>query len=250
MKSPLRYPGGKTRAISVLDKFIPNNTKEICSPFFGGGSFELHLIQNRNIKVCAYDLFKPLVCFWKSLLTNKEKLHEIVNSLYPLEKSAYYELQNKINTIDDELEIGALLYVLNRCSFSGTGLSGGMSNNHPRFTKKQIDSLLSFNVEFEIEQESFETSIPKHDCLIFADPPYLLPNAKLYGRKGDMQAGFNHKLLADILNDMGNFILTYNNCQEVIDMYKHHSVFYPQWKYGMSNNKASNEIIIVSNGIV
>ena len=47
-KSPLRYPGGKTRACKVLDQIISNhlkisNIKNIVSPFFGGGSFEFYM---------------------------------------------------------------------------------------------------------------------------------------------------------------------------------------------------------------
>lgn len=47
-KSPLRYPGGKTRACKVLDmilneNFDMNNFNNIVSPFFGGGSFEFYM---------------------------------------------------------------------------------------------------------------------------------------------------------------------------------------------------------------
>lgn len=43
--SPLRYPGGKTRACKILDKILSENfemknVKTVISPFFGGGSFE------------------------------------------------------------------------------------------------------------------------------------------------------------------------------------------------------------------
>jgi DNA adenine methylase len=42
-KSPLRYPGGKTRACKIIDKIIfeyfdINNFDTLISPFFGGGS--------------------------------------------------------------------------------------------------------------------------------------------------------------------------------------------------------------------
>ena len=42
--SPLRYPGGKTRACKILDQvfsdhFNINNFDYLLSPFFGGGSF-------------------------------------------------------------------------------------------------------------------------------------------------------------------------------------------------------------------
>lgn len=242
--SLLRYPGGKTRAVNILKDFIPEGTKEICSLFFGGGSFEIYLAKT-GIKVHGYDNFKPLVCFWKALLNNKEELYKIVKSYHPLSKRKFYILQKEILTEKDELKIGAIFYVLNRSSFSGTGLSGGMSPNHPRFGQNQIDNILKFDVEFNIEQLDFKDSVLKHNCLIYADPPYLI-NQKLYGTRGDMHIDFDHKFLAEILNSRGNFILSYNNCTEIKEVYKEHEFYYPEWKYGMSSDKASKEILIIS----
>ena len=50
-KSPLRYPGGKTRACKPLDiilneEFDISSFKSISSPFFGGGSFEFYIQNN------------------------------------------------------------------------------------------------------------------------------------------------------------------------------------------------------------
>ena len=47
-KSPLRYPGGKTRACKILDKIVNDNfdienIQFIISPFLGGGSFEFYM---------------------------------------------------------------------------------------------------------------------------------------------------------------------------------------------------------------
>jgi len=245
--SLLRYPGGKSRSIKELEKYIPKNTKEILSPFFGGGSFELYLA-TKNIKINAYDNFYPLVCFWNSVLWFKNDLIKIIQNYYPLSKESFYELQNNIDNIDNQVELGAIFYVLNRSSFSGTGLSGGMSPNHPRFTKSSIERIRNFDTSFDIEYLSFEKSILKHDCLIYADPPYLI-NQQLYGNKGNMHRKFDHKLLSNILNNRGNFILSYNNCEQVRDMYCLHNFVYPEWKYGMGNNKKSNEILIISKDI-
>ena len=43
MKTLLRYPGGKAKAVKILEKYIPENTTKIVSPFFGGGSLEFQL---------------------------------------------------------------------------------------------------------------------------------------------------------------------------------------------------------------
>lgn len=45
--SPLRYPGGKTRACKIIDSVITEHFDitqfhTLCSPFFGGGSFEFY----------------------------------------------------------------------------------------------------------------------------------------------------------------------------------------------------------------
>ena len=243
--SLLRYPGGKTRAIKILEKFIPEGTTEICSPFFGGGSFEIHLA-SKGIKVNGYDYFYLLVNFWKSVLNNKEMVVDEVIKNHPLSKQKFYEIQKSILNEQNEIVSGALFYVLNRSSFSGTGLSGGMSPNHPRFGINQIENLKKFNSNFTIEKMSFEDSIKKHDCLIYADPPYLI-NQTLYGNKGNMHKDFNHLLLAEILNERGNFLLSYNDCPEIREMYKDCEFHTLNWKYGMNKSKESNEILIVKN---
>ena len=69
-KSPLRYPGGKTRACKILDKIVSEhfNMKEkkiLISPFLGGGSFEFYLQNKYNLDIIANDKFHPLFTFWK-----------------------------------------------------------------------------------------------------------------------------------------------------------------------------------------
>ncbi|MDA8215915.1 MAG: DNA adenine methylase [Nitrospiraceae bacterium] len=63
LKSLLRYPGGKSKAIDIICKLIPEGTTELCSPFFGGGSVEL-ACTSKGIRVYGYDIFEPLVEFW------------------------------------------------------------------------------------------------------------------------------------------------------------------------------------------
>ena len=91
LKSPLRYPGGKSRAVSIISKYIPKDTTQLCSPFFGGGSLELACAQS-GIRVYGYDIFGPLVDFWKLLLTNPKKLADNVEKYRPLKKEKFYEL--------------------------------------------------------------------------------------------------------------------------------------------------------------
>ena len=78
-KSPLRYPGGKTRACQLLLKIIDEHFEIsefncLLSPFFGGGSFEFYFNNQYNLPVIANDKFEPLVNFWKVSQDDNEQL--------------------------------------------------------------------------------------------------------------------------------------------------------------------------------
>jgi DNA adenine methylase len=245
-KSPLRYPGGKSRAVDIISKLIPRNVKKLCSPFFGGGSVELACAA-KGIKVYGYDVFAPLVEFWACLQENSNHLASEVEKYYPLPKKKFYELQNEQTNFTDKFQRASVFYVLNRSSFSGSTLSGGMSPDHPRFTQSSIQRLRDFyNPNFEVNELDFKKSIDLHcDTLLYLDPPYLIKN-NLYGKKGDTHKCFDHKGLAEILKERDNWILSYNNCPEIQELYKDYKILYPNWKYGMSADKYSNEVLIIS----
>jgi len=248
-RSPLRYAGGKTRAIEVIFHFIPRGTKTLYSPFLGGGSLELYCA-SMGMTVYAFDNFKPLVEFWQCLLTNPMRLADIVRKYYPLPKDKFYELQKTQSNFTSKYERAAVFFVLNRSSFSGTTMTGGMSPRHPRFTASSIERLKLFKSKnLHVSQADFHATIPKaNDNLLYLDPPYLL-NQKLYGRNGDMHVGFDHNGLAKLLHKYDNWILSYNNCPEIHKLYGSFDIRYPEWKYGMSNDKNSREVLIISKNI-
>ena len=79
-KTPLRYPGGKSRAVETIMPYIRDlDCGELCSPFLGGGSIELACAKEEII-VHGYDLFQPLVWFWEALLSTPQKLYKHVGA--------------------------------------------------------------------------------------------------------------------------------------------------------------------------
>lgn len=247
-RSPLRYPGGKNRAVSTILRLIPDNETTLCSPFLGGGSIEL--ASTTRMQVRGYDLFEPLINFWKILLKKPQELADQVKSFHPLAKQAFYRLQKDFQGIKDDLERAAVFYVLNRSSFSGTTLSGGMSPGHPRFTESSIDRLRNFSVKsFNVDCLDFSESIPiNSDAFLYLDPPYLNKQA-LYGINGHTHIDFDHTRLADMLNQRDRWILSYNDCPEVRYLYKDYRIIPLEWVYGMSKDKTSNEVVILSKDV-
>lgn len=255
IKSPLRYPGGKSRAVKIISKFIPKDTKDLCSPFFGGGSLEIFCAQ-RGIRVYGYDNFEPLVDFWQYLLTKPNLLADKVKEHFPLPKTKFYEIQKELIESKNKLERATLFFVLNRTSYSGAALCGGMAkegeDTNPRFKKSSIDNLRNFKINnLSVKLASFEKSIQKHKgMLLYLDPPYFV-ESKLYGKRGDLHRNFDHEGLAKILKHRNKWILSYNYCNDMLDLYDDYVIDYkqPKWKYGMSNDKFSREALIFSHDI-
>ena len=81
--------------------------------------------------------------------------------------------------------------------------------------------------------------------IIFLDPPYYLKNkSKLYGNNGDMHETFDHEKLFEIISKRKNWIMTYNNCDYIKNLYKKFKIIETSWTYGMNKTKKSSEILI------
>ena len=257
--SPLRYPGGKTRACKKLDTifnkyFINKEIKNIISPFFGGGSFEFFLQNKYDYNIIANDKFKPLYTFWQVCKNNNNELIDKLYNVTNITKEIFLNYRENIMTEAKDLLQAFYYFVINRCSFSGATLSGGFSNeaSKKRFTKSSIDKIKNLNLEkFQISNNDFEEFINKNysnpNSIMFLDPPYYLENkSNLYGNNGDMHESFDHDRLFNVLSNKNNWIMTYNNCDYIKKLYKNFLIIHVSWSYGMNKTKESSEIVIIS----
>jgi site-specific DNA-adenine methylase len=317
-KTPLRYPGGKSRAVDKIMPYIRDlDCGELCSPFLGGGSIELKCAEEGMI-VHGYDLFQPLVWFWEALLSNPMKLAKSINAQrgqvthYTTDETWGGEWEKKCSgkckktkTSDTYcnhhtqllairnagiLGVGKVpffwmrenannsegyspaathkasrrfnhavgYYIVNRCSFSGSTTSGGWSwkASWARLTERAIASLEDFKVDnFTVQCADFKDSIAAHpDAALYLDPPYCLNKEKgndgvnretLYGSEGDLHKGFDHEGLANILKSREKWVLSYNDCEYIRELYDGYKIVETEWTYGMNASKESSEILII-----
>jgi len=276
IKTPLRYPGGKSRAIKHILPLIPPDCGEFCSPFLGGGSVEIaYALQNPHTAVYGYDIFTPLVWFWKALLEDRTALADAADLLreehpdFILNKKtvrgllkedfASFRKELLIQTKNGSFsyENAAKTYAINRSSFSGATFSGGYSKKaaHARFTDSSIQRLRDFKVPNLIVKEAdFKVSLNNHpDAFLYCDPPYKLKDGSntLYGTNGNTHIGFDHKGLFEILNKRRGWVLSYNNCEWVRKTYKDFEIHDAAWTYGMKNIGGtpmgeSSELLIIA----
>lgn len=256
--SPLRYPGGKTRACKIIDTVIAQHFDlqqfdTLVSPFFGGGSFEFYFQNKYKYKLRVNDKFVPLYNFWNQVKINKEQLCTELRKVTQISKDDFTNYRNTILDMhDNHLQQAIQYFIINRCSFSGATLSGGFSEEASlkRFTSSSIDRIESLNFQYiDIYNFDFEYFIHTYatdTSILFLDPPYSLNKSKLYGKNGDMHEHFDHQRLFDVIRTKKNWVITYNNCEYIRDLYKDFVILDVNWSYGMNKSKASSEIIIIS----
>jgi DNA adenine methylase len=253
MKSPLRYPGGKTRAVKILKKYVNSHfpgRKVILSPFFGGGSFEIAM-KEEKYKIFANDLFVPLYRFWTVLKNNPTHLTSLVRDQMPVSKEKFSEIRQDIMDSETYEEMAASYYIINRCSFSGSTFCGGYSAQAAtgRLNDSSLRTLATSDlkdVEFSnMDCCAFLNAHPeKADTLVYADPPYYI-KTYIYGKDGDMHESFDHAAFAYTIKKRKDWIISYNDCEYIRELYKGCRIFTESWAYGMNASKESSEVIIL-----
>mgnify|MGYP000718123647 CR=1 FL=1 len=252
-RSPLRYPGGKTRALGLLDQYRSTYYPErstLLSPFLGGGSFELAQA-DRGMRVYANDLFAPLYWFWAVLKQDPRGLRAAVQAYRPVSKETFLTLRSSSLNFPDPQQIAAAYFVVNRCSFSGATFCGGFSAEaaEKRCNDTALDRLLAVDLRsVTLSNQDAIDFLRAHpettDTLIYADPPYFIPTY-VYGKDGDMHEAFDHAGFAECLRSRNDWILSYNDCSYIRELYMGCRIFQAAWSYGMNAEKASSELIIL-----
>ncbi|MDB9452778.1 DNA adenine methylase [Dolichospermum circinale] len=251
IKSPLRYPGGKSRAIKTITAHLPGKFSEFREPFVGGGSVFIALKQKYpDLKIAINDLNPELWRFWHLVQSDLSKLVSQIRQVkenYQDGKLLFAKLARvDVNTLSD-LERATRFFVLNRITFSGTIESGGFSleSFHKRFTNSSIERLekleniLTPDIKITNLDYTYLINEPGKDVFIFLDPPYFqAEKSKLYGKKGDLHTGFDHQRFAANLKQCPHkWLITYDDCLEIRKNFKWANIIEWELQYGMNNYK-------------
>jgi len=234
-KTPLRYPGGKSRALSKLFQFIPDlkDYTEFREPFLGGGSVAIEIGKRYpHIDIWVNDLYEPLYNFWKVLQSDGQKLRDILIQLKQRHsdpssaKQLFLDAKDYLaKPVGNKIDRAVSFYVVNKCSFSGLTESSAFSKqaSESNFSMNGIEKLPEYSLmikKWKITNLSYEQMLSdKEGTYIYLDPPYEI-KSNLYGRKGDMHKGFNHDEFATICDKSTSPILiSYNSSQLIRDRF-------------------------------
>ena len=240
LKTPLRYPGGKSRAISKMQQYFPNFVDyiEFREPFLGGGSVALDITQlYPYLSIWVNDLYEPLINFWKILQTRGSELSEELlriklkyntpdKAKFIFLESKEYLSHKKSTNCDFNFDRAISFYILNKCSFSGltesSSFSAQASDNN--FTERGIGFLPEYSKiiqNWRITNTSYEELLSDDytGSFVYMDPPYDIKD-NLYGKKGEMHKIFDHDKFAEICNNTNiDMMISYNSDQLVKDRF-------------------------------
>jgi DNA adenine methylase len=236
IKTPLRYPGGKSRACVKMDPFFPDlrNYDEFREPFLGGGSVAIYITKKYpGLNIWVNDLYEPLVNFWQQLqMFGNDLKNELVDcklayNTPDLAKELFLKSKEHINDKNiSNFDRAVAFYIVNKCSFSGLTESSSFSQqaSNSNFSMRGIEKLPEYSkliAKWSITNYSYDYLMDGDTtAFVYLDPPYDIKD-NLYGNKGSMHKGFDHdKFAADCDSCNMHQLISYNSDQLVKDRFK------------------------------
>lgn len=263
-KTYLRYPGGKSRALGVLGRYVRHNWDEYRESMVGGGSMFLYMRRMYpDRQYWINDIYTNLYLFWRECRDNNDVL---VDTLLKMKADTtretsgelFAEVKRTINEQDD-ITRAAYFYYLNKCSFSGLTESGTCSPQAwvQNFSQSAIESLYDLqyllagvkitNLDY---REVFGAD--GENVFIYADPPYDIgENNMLYGRNGETHRNFDHELFADETGKCRHsLMISYNDSPKLRERFVNMRVETIHLKYTMrileKGKDRKSEIVVLN----
>jgi DNA adenine methylase len=257
VKSPFRYPGGKFYALKFIIPFIncvPHD--EYREPFVGGGS--IFFAKQKSKINWINDLEGNLITTYQAIADKKNNF-ELCSLLSQEIATPTRHKEVKDYAPSSLLDIAFRTFYLNRTSYSGIihkpawGYKEGKSSPPKNWTQfvqaagKKLENVKITNLDFE------QVITAKKDgklVLMYLDPPYFHADQKRAYKKSFSQE--DHFRLAKILKNSEHlFCLSYDDCEEIRNLYSWAKIYQREWLYNTANKKGTkrqkgNELIITN----
>ena len=255
-KSPLRYPGGKSRALKQILPLIPMNIAEFREPFVGGGSvfFAIRSLFHSRIKTYWINDFNyDVVCFWRQARDNNPALVEALTTTHAnatdgralfAELTADKDALSENRSLLSEFERAVRFFILNRITFSGVVDSGGYSpsayaNRWTASSIARVGQVAPYLRDVNITCEDYADVLfhEGENVFLFLDPPYWkATTSKLYGVRGSLHTTFDHAQFAENMKKCPHkWLITYDDSPVIRELFDFAEIQEWTLQYGMNN---------------
>lgn len=248
VQSPFRYPGGKFYALKFIIPFLnayPHD--EYREPFVGGGSvfFGKPKAKHNWLNDLESKIIETYKAF-KSTSRSQLLIDKVSSEIASKKRHAEIKV---MDAIDDD-DVAFRTYYLNRTSYSGIihkpawGYAIGASSppeNWPRFIKGANSKLSGVKLTSMDFSKVLAAPAQGDRVLMYLDPPYFLADQKrAYTKSFEHE---DHLRLERMLSQLNHaFLLSYDDCEEIRDLYSWAHIYEQSWFYNTANSSGPRKV--------
>lgn len=261
-RSPFRYPGGKTWLVPLFRRWmmsLPSQPTILVEPFAGGGIISLTAaFEQLADSIVMVELDAQIAAVWQTILVGDAKglAKRILNfDLSPESAKAEFAKSPKL-----QCERAFLTILKNRTAHGGILAEGAgvlkhgengkgiLSRWYPQTIARRIANiaLVAKRIEF-IHGDAFEV-MARHrkekNAVFFIDPPYTA-GGKSAGSRLYTHSVIDHEKLFSVCENLeGNFLMTYDNAEEVLALADRHGLETKAVSMKNTHHAEMNELLI------
>ncbi len=238
LRSPLRYPGGKTWLIPHVREWLSGRSKPpvLFEPFCGGAIVSLTAVMEQLVERCVLvELDRDVAAFWHATLHHTDALCERVCN-FDATRQQVEQLCSR--PPGDLVEHGFRTLVLNRTRHggklalganlirSGENGKGVASRWYPDTIVDRLRNIKKHAPRIEFHEgdgmQMFESMTRIEGAVAFIDPPYTM-GQKRAGRRLYAYHKVDHTRIFEMLAESDvDFLMTYDAAPEIIALVRKH----------------------------
>jgi DNA adenine methylase len=227
-----RYPGGKSR---LLEEILPRitQTDRFCDAFVGGGSVLCAMAERYpSLQLHANDYDKNVAAFWDIISCPGNDVDELLKLV---DRKPSIDLFNELRSTgtDGSDRVGRAYHTIffNRTTFSGISTAGpiggkgqkskwavGCRYNADKIKAGVMALITLMRGRLKTTALHFQNllAVVSQDTFVYLDPPYYHKGNILYPVGMSKE---EHVTLAEMLVRRRNWLLSYDGCMEIREIY-------------------------------
>ena len=240
LRSPLRYPGGKTWLVPQIRRWLSDldtRPEVFVEPFAGGAIASLTAVMDGladRAVLCEID--PDIAHLWRCIIDHSERLAQLVEVFEATSENVQTVLGetngDEVNTafktlLRNRISRGGILAKGASVMKQGENGSGLVSRWYPITLAARIRAIGSYADRFDFFQGDgmslIDLSKDSRTAAFFIDPPYTAAG-KRAGRRLYNHSEIHHEDLFERMATVrGPFMMTYDESDEIIRMARRHS---------------------------